>query len=223
MKKPREIYKTQFFLVLSYTDFIQRNKDPQEFLLPNVWHNFHSTRPMEHEEDVAEVVKDLWVEFVDMNSNITWTGTVYLYAIPFEEEEDFHIVEQAIERLHYPGASRIEKLEFNLIFRALSRMIEIPIEKVQYFKKGQRVKFEVDNWLDWEEDDIVEVVNEESINRKPLTLDDLKLRNNQTVTVQSLETCAELGLPNYEYYNIKFDDGVEVTAISGMCLKKIKP
>lgn len=222
MDKPKSIYETRYYLIVHYPDFVRK---PEEFTVPQNWFNFHNGYEPTQER-IEQSVKDIWVDFIEMQSQVTWQSDIYLYVIEFEDEEEFEIAEQALERLYTTGASGISREEFVLLVKALDIMREVQVKKEQYYKNGEKVIFEVDDWLDWGDEDIVEVFTEESylVHRQKhrMTVDDLRKRNGQVVTVK-FETATEKGLPNYEYYDITFNDGLTLTAISGMCLKKIRP
>src|SRR5690349_10091334 len=96
MEKPKNIYSTRYFLICLYPGFTQRKF---WYNVPTVWHNFHSDNPDIDDKYVNEVVKELWVEWVDQ-TGYKWRNTVHLYVFEFDDEDKFSRAERAIETLN---------------------------------------------------------------------------------------------------------------------------
>ena len=225
LQKPTHIYSTKFYVIVAYSGY---SKKPDNWTIPTPWHNFHSLDQPDIDDDyIKRVVKDLWVDFIEGSSQTIWKGTAYLYAIECEEDWASEL-EYILENIHNTDGTILKHEEISNLIKGLLNSVEIELPKEQYYKNGQRVKFQVDSWLDWDENDVVELLDIDpdatkiKAATKNFTLDDLKLRNGQIVTIESLETASELGVPGYEYYNIRFEDGITLSAMSGMCLSKIK-
>lgn len=223
MQKPAQIYAQKHFLICNHPGFA---KEKTWYEAPMQFFNWHTSDQGDITQDYIEkVAKDLWIEWVE-ETDFKWDNEAHLYVLEFDQEDEFNEVTEILEILHEkrPPENRINLDQYNALLRVLKmNKYTVKITKEQYYPDGTEVKFQVSSWLDWDDSDVVILDEfEEGTVRVKMTVDDLKLRNNQMVKIHSLETYSELGIPGYEYYNITFKDGMTLVGVSGSCLSKTK-